>query len=132
MRLPAIPASLALLCTGCLSPSARAPDPRVVDTVLASAAEQVKRCYRYPKGGHSGRSIVTRLRVRFTPDGRLAGLPVVLGQSGVTASNRLYAARMAEAASLAVINCAPLRLPPEYHSRGWDQFDLTFSRSVAV
>jgi hypothetical protein len=75
----------------------------------------------------AGKQIVTRLRVRFAPDGSLAGVPAVVGQTGVTPVNRPYASRMAEAASLAVIRCAPLRLPADLYESGWDELDLTFS-----
>lgn len=34
---------------------------------------------------------------------------------------------MAEAASMAVVKCAPLRLPPEFYQSGWRGFDLAFN-----
>jgi hypothetical protein len=34
---------------------------------------------------------------------------------------------MAEAASMAVIRCAPLHLPAELYRTGWGEMDLTFS-----
>ena len=98
-----------------------------VEQALQSAARQVHRCYRAPRVSSAGRQIVTRLRVRLTPDGALAGLPVLVGQSGVTPSNRTSAGPMAEAAIAAVMRCAPLRLPPDLHARGWSAFELTFS-----
>jgi hypothetical protein len=107
--------------------SRRGPDPRAVAEVAATAARQVRRCYRQPRIRHEGRRIVTRLLVRFAPDGSLTELPSVLEQHGVTASSRAHAAAMAEAASLAVIRCAPVRLPPELHKGGWDVLQLTFS-----
>jgi hypothetical protein len=107
--------------------SRRGPDPRAVAEVAATAASQVRRCYRQPRIRHEGRRIVTRLLVRFAPDGSLVELPSVLEQHGVTPSSRAHAAAMAEAASLAVIRCAPVRLPPELHRGGWDVLQLTFS-----
>ena len=98
-----------------------------VDAVLRSAAEQVRRCYRAPRVSSAARLIVTRVRVRLTPEGELAGLPTLLFQRGVTAANQLHAAPMAEAAISAVMRCAPLRLDPELYARGWREFDLTFS-----
>jgi hypothetical protein len=103
-------ATLAL--AGCARlPQPERPDPLRVSAAVGAAADQVKRCYRSPKVAWAGKQIVTRLRVRFAPDGSLAGVPAVVGQTGVTPVNRPYASRMAEAASLAVIRCAPLRLP---------------------
>ncbi len=92
-----------------------------------SAAAQVQRCYRAPRIPSSGKQIVTRLQVRFTPDGSLAGMPVLLSQSNVTPDNGFYAGKMAEAAGLAVIKCAPVRLPLESYDNGWNVLELTFS-----
>ena len=116
---------------GCALPAPQR-DARAVADVLESAAAQVKRCYRAPRVRHGGRQIVTRLRVRFAIDGALIGLPVVIAQSGLTQANGSDAGEMAEAASLAVILCAPLRLPPDLYHRGWKEFELTFSPSAAV
>jgi hypothetical protein len=124
---------LALALAACAAPSitanapARSPDPRLVAQATQSAANQVKRCYRSPKLSRDARQITTRLRVRYAPDGELMGFPIVVSQSSVTAANRPYATTMAQAAISAVINCSPLKLPPELHARGWDEFELTFS-----
>lgn len=103
------------------------PDPRLVERVTATAANQVKRCYRAPRLSREARQIVTRLRVRYAPDGQLAELPVLLSQAGITPANRAHAPAMAEAAMVAVVRCSPLTLPPELYTAGWDEFDLTFS-----
>jgi hypothetical protein len=100
--------------------------------VTMAAADQVKRCYRAPRVPTSGRGIVTRLRVRYSADGRLEEAPQIVAQEGVTPENRPYAGPMAEAASMAVLRCAPLRLPPELHRGGWDNFDLIFSPRAMV
>jgi hypothetical protein len=52
---------------------------------------------------------------------------VLIAQIGITERNGAEAPRMAEAASLAVIRCAPLRLPPEHYGEVWRTFELTFS-----
>jgi hypothetical protein len=103
---------------------------RIPGEIMASAADQVRRCYRTPPGG--ARSIGTRLRVRLNVDGSLAGLPILLSQSGVTPTNRMFAARVAEAASLAVMRCAPLRLPAQHYAKGWQEFELIFSPRARV
>ena len=100
--------------------------------MLESAALQVRRCYRLPRASTDGRHIITRLRVRFTPEGDLAGLPVVMMQDGITATNQAFADDMAQAAIQAVMQCAPLRLPPAMYQGGWSDFDLTFSVAVAA
>ncbi|MFC3712580.1 hypothetical protein ACFOMD_08365 [Sphingoaurantiacus capsulatus] len=136
-----LPAALLLALAGCATPPPAAQPvlpiaaakvrpgipSQVVAQLTASAARQVKRCYRSPKLGRDARQITTKLRVYFAPDGQLTTLPVVVSQAGVTDANRAAAAAMAEAAMLAVIRCAPLDLPREHYNAGWDEFDLTFS-----
>jgi hypothetical protein len=102
-------------------------DPVVADEVLAMAARQVQRCYRSPRIARTGKQIVTRVAIQLNADGTLAALPTVIEQRGVTAVNRVYAERMASAASLAIIRCAPLRLPPQHYSLIWQSFELMFS-----
>lgn len=128
LRLPALSVASAVLLTGCATTSQ--PEPRLVARVTADAAAQVKRCYRAPRVMGEGRRIVTRLKVRYAPDGSVAGLPEVLWQSGVTPSNRLFAEAMAVAAIASVVRCSPLRLPPELYRIGWNQFELTFSPAL--
>ena len=105
-------------------------DPAKVRAAIDSAAAQVKRCYRHPGVPSVGRSISTRVRLRLGPDGGLVDVPMIVTQTGVTPDNRLFAGRMAEAASQAVMRCAPLRLPAELHAGGWEEMDLTFSPNV--
>jgi hypothetical protein len=121
---------LVALSSGCAAlPNATSALGRHVEVqaALQSAAQQVRRCYRSPRVAGSGRQIVTRLRVRLTPEGELAGLPVLLVQSGVTPANARAARPMAEAAIEAVMRCAPLHLPTEHYANGWSDFVLTFS-----
>lgn len=122
---------------GCVQPQRRYARPAPVnqlalDRAISSAASQVRRCYRAPRVSSDGRRITTYLRVRVTPDGTLSGLPAVLAQDGVDASNQAYAGRMAEAAIQSVLRCAPLRLPQEVHRGAWIDIDLTFSQSAAA
>jgi hypothetical protein len=122
-------ASSLLLAAGCVSaPEAIVSSP-AAGRAVAAAAAQVRRCYRDPTVPSAAMRIITHLRVRYGPDGALIGLPSFITQQGVTPANQAYADRMAEAARLAVIRCSPLRLPPELHRGGWDEFDLTFSHA---
>ena len=117
-----------LLLAGCASaPRPSGPDPALVRRLAQEAADQVRSCYRRPKVASEARQIVTRLRVRFTADGQLAQLPELVWQRSVTPSAAPFAPRMVEAASLAIIRCAPLRLPPEVHAGGWEELEFTFS-----
>lgn len=133
----ALPLLLILLAAACapVAPTVRATPraaaPRVpVEALMRAAATQVRRCYRSPRIATVGKQIVTRLRVRFTGDGQLAHLPVVIAQDGITAGNSAYAGRMAEAAIGAVLRCAPLQLPAGFPATRTVAFDLTFSPSA--
>jgi hypothetical protein len=117
-----------LLLAGCASaPPPQGPDPATVRKLFASAADQVQRCYRRPRVASEAKQIVTRLRARYSADGQLAGVPEVVWQRSVDPSAERFAHVIAEAASLAVIRCTPLRLPPEAHAGGWEEIEYTFS-----
>lgn len=121
----------ALALSACASvPAERGIAPELARKVTAQAAEQVRRCYRMPKILGEGKRIVTRLHVRYAPDGSVIGLPTVISQSGVTPSNQLFADEMAQAAIASVVRCSPLHLPPELYEFGWNNFELTFSPAL--
>jgi len=109
----------------------QARDAATVNRLTQQAADQVRRCYRGPRVTSAAKQIVTRLRARYSADGQLAGLPQIVWQRSVTPAAEPFAHLIAEAATLAIIRCAPLRLPPEAHAGGWDEIDYTFS-PVAV
>lgn len=119
---------LAVLLSACAERSApvqaRSPAARLASAEVAS---QVRRCYRSPRVPSAGKRIVTRLLVRYGADGRLVGLPILVGQDGVTPESLPYAGRMTEAAKLAVVRCNPIRLPPAMGKRRAIVFFLTFS-----
>ncbi|HEY0413001.1 MAG TPA: hypothetical protein VGD66_07660 [Allosphingosinicella sp.] len=129
---PSILLLLPLVAAGCAGPQRARVTPVEASGVAMAAAAQVKRCYRWPQVPSAGRRIITRLHVRFSPDGALAATPQIVYQQGVTPENSPYAALMAEAASMAVMRCSPLHLPPELHRGGWDSIDLTFSLRLLV
>ncbi|MGQ0588798.1 MAG: hypothetical protein ACT4N8_04600 [Sphingosinicella sp.] len=122
----------ALLLVGCVSQQARYRPPLplnhpVMRAALDSAASQVRRCYRAPRVSTAGRQIVTRVRVRVTPDGTLGGIPMVVFQEGIGPGNQAYADRMARAAIQSVLSCAPLRLPEDVYRGATVVLELTFS-----
>lgn len=94
---------------------------------LASAiAAQVKPCYVIPTGGADAASIVSILRLRFTPDGRVDGNPSVTDHQGVTSTNQGYVRQMDDAAIRAVLRCSPLKLPPDLYEGGWEDIEFAF------
>lgn len=106
--------------------------PEVARATLDLTARQVRRCYRAPRVASVGRQIITRVRIRVAPDGALGGLPQVVEQAGIHPGNQPYASRMAEAAILSVIQCAPYRLPEQLARGAWVEIELTFSPAASV
>jgi hypothetical protein len=94
-------------------------------TMEREASAQIRRCYRSPRVASAAKQISTTLRVFYAPDGTVTRIPEVLAQGGVTATNQPYARKMAEAAGLAVMQCAPLRLLGE--PKSVVVIDFTFS-----
>ena len=121
----------ATLLSACAVRPAEAPSPSD-QRLSASVAAQVRRCYRSPRIPSAGRRIVTRLLVRYAPDGTLAGLPILIGQDGITPDIRFYAPRMAEAAKQAVVRCSPVSLPAGHGKAAGIEFYLTFSPQLAA
>jgi hypothetical protein len=123
--------ALSTLVSGCVGSSVRAVSAADL-RASAAVADQVRRCYRSPRIPSAGKQIVTRLLVRYAPDGALSGLPLVVWQQGITSGNQSYAGRMAEAASQAVVRCSPVALPPESGKVPPSEFYLTFSPQLAA
>jgi hypothetical protein len=129
MRLASSLLAPAILISACAGPPPPAP-AAAHDQVSAAVAAQIRRCYRMPRIPSAGRRIVTRLLVRYGPDGTLVGLPLLVRQEGVTAENQRYSGRMAEAATQAVIGCSPVSLPEEPARDS--EFYLTFSPQLSA
>ena len=128
MKAAASSIAFSILLSACAAPPPRI-EARSPAAVAASAvvAEQVRRCYRRPRVPSAGRNIVTRLFARYTADGILVGLPLLVSQQGLNPETTPYASRMAEAAKLAVVRCSPIRLPAGLGKRRTPEFLLTFS-----
>jgi hypothetical protein len=134
--------ALAAAAAGCadpVRPGARPGKARIsremareINKFADEAARKAQRCYRAPRVASVGRLIVTHLRVRYAANGSVIGLPTILSQTGVTAVNRVYAGRMAEAARLAVIRCSPVVVPPKLSRQPWNELDLVFAPSRRV
>lgn len=109
--------------------NARAPITGAAMNGLAAAIKrQVQPCYQL--GGLSGTSameIVTTLRLRYNPDGSVAGTPQIVDQTGINDGNRAYARQIAEVARRAVLQCQPVHLPAELYEGGWDDLNFRFT-----
>jgi protein TonB len=77
---------------------------------------QLKPNWSAPQG-LDAEKLVTVLSWELNEDGSLKGRPVVVGQSGITDSNRPQAAIHAERAIRAVQLAAPFDLPQEFYSK---------------
>lgn len=96
--------------------------------LAAAIKRQVQPCYELGSlGGTPAMQIVTTLRLRYNPDGSVAGNPQVVEQSGISDANRAYAQQIAEVARRAVLRCAPVHLPAELYAGGWDDLNFRFT-----
>ena len=127
MRKTWLPLCFTLPAAACASSDTVRIAPAEIRSFELSTAKQIQPCYRSPKITGAARTISTRLRVRYGPDGALIGPPELVSQVGITDTNRLYAERMAEAARMAVIRCAPVRIPAAFAAYPVNEIDLTFS-----
>ncbi len=109
--------------------TARAPISGPAMNGLAAAIKrQVQPCYELGGlGGTPAMQIVTTLRLRYNPDGSVAGNPQIVEQTGINAANRAYAQQIAEVARRAVLRCAPVHLPAELYEGGWDDLNFRFT-----
>jgi outer membrane biosynthesis protein TonB len=83
----------------------------------AEITRQIKPFWRPPSGADAEK-LVTLLSVRLDRNGAVIGQIEVVGQEGVTASNRAQADLHAERAVQAVLRASPFKdLPPEYYDQ---------------
>jgi hypothetical protein len=132
MKAAASSIAFSILLCACAGPAPRIEAQSPAVAASAAVAEQVRRCYRRPRVPSAGRNIVTRLFARYTADGQLVGLPLLVSQQGLNPETAPYASRMAEAAKLAVVRCSPVRLPPESGRKLGSDFLLTFSTRLSA
>jgi hypothetical protein len=76
---------------------------------------QIYRCWSPPTGAPDARDLVVDYALRLNPDGTVASLQLTPGTQVVAASNA-YTRAAAEAASRAIYQCQPYRLPPDRYN----------------
>ena len=76
---------------------------------------QIYRCWSPPTGAPDARDLVVDYALRLNPDGTVASLQLTPGTQVVAASNG-YTRAAAEAASRAIYQCQPYRLPPDRYN----------------
>jgi len=103
-------------------------DARATATLEQAIRSQVAPCWNPPIGGAEAGKMTVQLRIQMGKDGRVLGAPQVIGQTGVTAANSVYAKAFAESARRAVLRCSPLTLPPDLYE-SWKLFELNFDPS---
>ena len=101
-------------------------DPRVAAGIAAAIKAQVTPCWTLPVGGTG--KVTALLHIAINRDGSIAGRPGLVSQTGVTGANAAYARAFAEAASRAVLRCAPLKLPADQYDQ-WAQVEINFDPS---
>lgn len=107
------------------APSKAAIDPRAAATLAQSIRAQVAPCWNPPAGGRDVRRMTVIVRVSYSRDGRVIGLPVAETPTGSTTANADYARTFAETARRAVLRCQPLKLPQELYEL-WGSVEINF------
>ena len=111
----------------------RVPASKIGASAKASLFQAVARQLRVhwrPVDGADRELLVSKVRFRLNPDGTLAGAPTLVGQRGVTDSNRTQAPRHGENAIRAVQLAAPFDLPAEYYE-AWKVITVDFDWSLS-
>ncbi|MBB4100167.1 TonB C-terminal domain-containing protein [Sphingomonas kyeonggiensis] len=96
------------------TPPAANVGPEVKAALQAEVMRQIRPHWAPPSGADSDK-LRTVVQVRLNPDGSLASAPQVVGQSGVTDSNRAQADLARDRAIRAVRLAAPFKLPPQFY-----------------
>jgi outer membrane biosynthesis protein TonB len=128
---PFDPAALSKSLDAALPKAAALPkrgDPRVAAGIAAAIKAQVTPCWTLPVGGGATAKVTALLHIAINRDGSIAGRPGLVSQTGVTAANAAYARAFAEAASRAVLRCAPLKLPADQYDQ-WAAVEINFDPS---
>jgi hypothetical protein len=109
--------------------------PRVIQGIGAGTAmtadladvlqSQIYRCWSPPVGAPDADDLIVDYDLRLNPDGSVASLALLPG-SARAASGNSYTRAAAEAASRAVYQCAPYRLPADRYSLWRDVNPLHF------
>lgn len=99
-------------------PGSNAPmSPIAARALNAEINQQIARFWRPPSGADADK-LVTLLSVHLDRNGAVVGQIEVVGQQGITASNRSQADLHAERAVQAVMRASPFKnLPPEYYDQ---------------
>lgn len=100
----------------------------VKSALAAEVIRQLRPHWKSPTGADV-ELLRTQVEIRLNRDGTLAAPPRVIGQTGVTASNRPQADLHKERAISAARLAAPFRLPPEFYE-AWKLITPTFDRRL--
>ena len=110
------------------TPPATAIGAEVRSALAAEVIRQLRPHWRAPTGADV-ELLRTQVEIRLNRDGTLAAPPRVVGQTGLTASNRPQADLHKERALSAVTLAAPFKLPAEYYD-AWKLITPTFDRRL--
>jgi hypothetical protein len=100
----------------------------VKSALAAEVIRQLRPHWKSPTGADV-ELLRTQVEIRLNRDGTLAAPPRVIGQTGVTASNRPQADLHKERAIAAAKLAAPFKLPAEYYE-AWKLITPTFDRRL--
>lgn len=97
-------------------------------SLQAAITRELRKNWSAPSGADAD-LLVSEISWRLNADGRLAGRPRLVRQSGITDANRAQASVHAERAIRAIQLADFSHLPKEFYSR-WDDLEWTFDRRL--
>jgi hypothetical protein len=84
--------------------------------LVTALRSQIARCWSPPTGAPDARDLVADFDVSLNPDGTVGRLQMTPGTAAAAAGNG-YTRAAAEAASRAIYQCQPYRLPPDRYAQ---------------
>ncbi len=84
-------------------------------SLVDALRSQIARCWSPPTGAPNAQDLVVEFAMALNPDGTVGRLQMTMGTAAAAAGNA-YTRAAAEAASRAIYQCQPYRLPPDRYS----------------
>jgi len=84
-------------------------------SLVDALRSQIARCWSPPTGAPNAQDLIVEFAMALNPDGTVGRLQMTMGTAAAAASNP-YTRAAAEAASRAIYQCQPYRLPPDRYS----------------
>jgi hypothetical protein len=93
--------------------------------LVTALRSQIARCWSPPTGAPDARDLIVDFNVSLNPDGTVGRVQMTTGTAAAAATNG-YTRAASEAASRAIYQCQPYRLPPDRYAQWREITPFTF------